>query len=279
MIYTEVTITISGDITTGSGITIAELAEAGFESFEETSTGVRAWVPSPQFSDDRVRDLTVFTSDEFNGSDYSVKEIAEANWNSRWEENYPDVSIGKFCHIRAPFHQSSGNYRYEIVIEPKMSFGTGHHETTRLVAGAMENIDFSGKRVLDLGCGTGVLAILASRMGAGEITAVDIDEWSVTNSRENCINNGCTNITVLHGDISVLPENSVYDIILANITRNVLTGYMKNFGLMLADNGSLITSGFYRSDLDVISEAAGREYLSLTGSMTEKEWTVALFTK
>ncbi|MFN2378803.1 MAG: 50S ribosomal protein L11 methyltransferase [Bacteroidales bacterium] len=279
MVYTEVTITIPGNITTGSGITIAELAEAGFESFEETSTGVRAWIPAPHFSNERVRDLTVFTSDEFTGSDYSVKEIAEANWNSIWEENYPDVSIGRFCHIRALFHQSSGNYKHEIVIEPKMSFGTGHHETTRLVAGAMENIDFSGKRVLDLGCGTGVLAILASMMGAGEITAVDIDEWSVINSRENCINNGCTNITILHGDISVLPENKVYDIILANITRNVLTGYMKNFGLMLAGDGSLITSGFYRSDLDVISEAAGRESLFLAGSMTEKEWTMALFTK
>lgn len=279
MVYTEITITISGDIITGSGIAIAELAEAGFESFEETPEGVKAWIPAPDFQPDLIRGLTLFTSDRFKGSEYSIKEIAEANWNSRWEENYPDVSIGSFCHIRAPFHESTGNYRYEIVIEPKMSFGTGHHETTRLVAGAMESIDFREKKVLDLGCGTGVLAILASMMGAGVITAVDIDEWSVINSRENCIVNGCTNITVLHGDISVLPEKERYDIILANITRNVLSGYMNHFARMLTDGGLLITSGFYRSDLEILAEAASREDLSLAGSISEKEWTTALFTK
>jgi ribosomal protein L11 methyltransferase len=279
MIYTEVTITISGDITKGSGIAIAELAEAGFESFEEIPSGVTAWIPSPLFSEDEIRNLTVLTSSEFSGSEYSVKVIEEANWNFRWEENYPDVAIGNFCHIRAPFHQSSGSFRYEIVIEPKMSFGTGHHETTRLVAGAMETIDFRGKKVLDLGCGTGVLAILASMMGAEEITAADIDEWSVINSRENCIVNGCTNITVLHGDISIVPDKEVYDVILANITRNVLTDYMNHFARMLATDGFLITSGFYRSDLNIVSAAAARENLSLAGKMREKEWTMALFTK
>ena len=279
MAYQEVKIKIAGDIQTGREITIAQLAEAGYESFEETPEGVNAYIPENKYDEKAVKSLVVMVNDLFKGSGYSSGVIKTVNWNQEWEKNYEPVEVGKFCYIRALFHPESGKHRHEIIIQPKMSFGTGHHSTTWLMINAMEKIDLNNKKVLDLGCGTGVLSILASRKGAKEVDAIDIDEWSVTNSIENISLNRAANITVTEGDISAVSPGKSYDIILANITRNILTGYMENFHELLNRGGVLLISGFFRSDLEGITEKAGETGFKPVGSNSKKEWTVAQFNK
>lgn len=260
----------------GTEVFIAALAELGFESFEETETGVRAYIQEPLWNEDSFLQLPYLKSPEWEVS-YRIEAIAPRNWNAEWERNYTPIQVGSRCTVRAPFHDPPpAGTAYDIVISPRMSFGTGHHQTTYLMLEHLLDLDLAGRAVLDMGTGTGVLAILAGMKGAGPVTAVDIDEWSFENCRENTVDNGQGQIEVLLGDIDLL-EGRYFDIILANINKNVLLDHLPAYGAMLQKGGQLLLSGFYREDLTDLNRAAGKEGLSYLDSREKDGWTAALY--
>src|SRR5690606_277522 len=202
-----------------SDILIAELGDAGFESFVENEDGISAYIQQNDWSETILDDIQILNSEEFSIS-YTKNFIEQVNWNEEWEKNFNPIIVDDVCSVRAPFHEKQ-NTQYDIVIEPKMSFGTGHHETTHMMIQHILKNNMAGKTVLDMGCGTAVLAILAEMKGAKKLDAIDIDNWCYLNSIENAERNNCSNITVLEGDVSLL-EGKSYDVIIANINRNIL---------------------------------------------------------
>ena len=254
------------------------LAEAGYESFVDTETGVLAYIPMVYFNDEILKDIA--NKEIFNGISiqYKKKTIKQQNWNAVWESNFQPVVVMDKCIIKAPFHDVEKTYPYEIIIEPKMSFGTGHHETTSLIIENMLELDFSGKTVLDMGCGTAVLAILASMKKAKHITAIDNDIWAYNNSRENIKKNNISNIEVLHGDASLIKGNN-YDIILANINRNILLEDIKKYALCMHKGSVLILSGIYITDMDVIKSECKKNSLKFDSLREKNKWAAASFIK
>ena len=226
-------------------ILIAELGELGFESFVENETGLLAYILKCEWRDGVLEDLFVCQNPNFEIS-WTSKEIEQQNWNAEWEKNFHPIKVGEKCMVRAPFHEAV-EVDYEIVIEPKMSFGTGQHETTHMRLQHILDTDFSGKSVLDMGCGTGVLAILAKKKGASEVEAIDIDEWCYLNTQENVERNDCTDIKVFQGDSSLL-DGKKYDVVLANINRNILLEDIPIYTTCLKKGGFLFLSGFYLED-------------------------------
>src|SRR5690606_38666275 len=194
MNYLEYNFTVK-PLQPGVEILIAELGFAGFESFVEHEEGVLAYIQKEEWNETILSDVQILTTSEFD-IDFDFKEIEQINWNEEWEKNFSPIVVDNMCSVRAPFHEKS-NVEYDIVIEPKMSFGTGHHETTFMMIQHMLTMDFKGKSVLDMGCGTAVLAILAEKLGATKLTAIDIDNWCYLNSLENVERNSCEQITVL----------------------------------------------------------------------------------
>ncbi len=251
-------------------ILIAELGYAGFESFVENKEGVIAYIQKEEFKEDILDDIFILKSDEFN-IEYQKEEIAQVNWNSEWEKNFNPILIDDTVYIRAPFHNKLPNIKYDIVIEPKMSFGTGHHETTHMMVKHLLNIDFKDKKVLDMGCGTGILAILAEMLGANPIDAIDIDNWCYLNSVENAERNQCENISVFEGDASLL-INKKYDVIIANINRNILLNDIKTYANSLNENGILLLSGFYQEDIPIIDAEVSKFNLELQTIEERKNW-------
>ncbi|HBY66528.1 MAG TPA: 50S ribosomal protein L11 methyltransferase, partial [Flavobacteriaceae bacterium] len=237
----------------GTEILIAELGYAGFESFVETETGVLAYIQKEECVDNVLDEVQIISSEEFT-INYTIKEIAQSNWNAEWEQNFKPIAVGDTCVVRAPFHQERG-LLYEIIIEPKMSFGTGHHETTFMMLQFILENNWKNKTVLDMGCGTAVLAILAEKRGATRLDAVDIDTWCVENSRENVERNNCKQISVALGDATVLPSKPTYNTIIANINRNILLADMATYRRCLKPKGELYLSGFYEQDLPLIKES------------------------
>lgn len=209
---------------------------------------------------------------------YTTTIIEEENWNATWEESFKPISIGDFCYIRAAFHPAPATpFRHEILITPKMSFGTGHHETTRLVIQQMQTLDFTNKTVFDFGTGTGILAVLASQLGATRITAIDNDKWSIENSRENIQSNHCNNIIVSDDDIvSVAENNTSFDIILANINRQILLKYMPQLKKLLLTDGYMIISGFLEEDIPLLQEAIKAHYLNEINTYMDNKWVCIL---
>lgn len=258
----------------GNEILIAELGYAGFESFVEDETGVKAYIQKPDWSSTILDEVQILHSEEFEIS-YSFKEIEQVNWNAEWEKNFPSIEVDDTCIVRAPFHPES-NLEYEIVIEPKMSFGTGHHETTYMMLQHILETDFSKKTVLDMGCGTAVLAILAEMKGAIKIDAIDFDEWCFENSEENIERNNCKNISPYLGDASLL-ENKKYDIIIANINRNVLLQDMPVYRACLEEGGQLFLSGFYSEDLNLIKDTCTNLGFSFVSNKERNNWIAAKF--
>lgn len=258
-------------------ILIAELSEIGFESFDETETGIKAYIQKDAFKIEELKDLQVnsLTNCTIN---YTWQAIKQQNWNAVWESNFEPINIDNQCFVRAPFHKRQENIKYDIIIEPKMSFGTGHHETTSLMLKTMLSMNFEGKKVLDMGCGTGVLAILASLKNAREITAIDIDEWAYENTLENINRNNCSNIDVYKGDASLL-KNKKFDIILANINRNILLSDLQVYSASLIKGGILLLSGIYVQDLEAIQSEAKTQQLVFESYQSKNNWVAALFIK
>ena len=250
-------------------ILIAELGYAGFESFVETEDGVTAYIQKEEWNDAILEDIHILKSDEFKIS-YTFEDIEQVNWNAEWEKNFNPIIVDNECSVRAPFHEKPDT-KFDIVIEPKMSFGTGHHETTHMMIQHILKNDMDGKSVLDMGCGTGVLAILAAMKGANPVEAIDIDNWCYINSLENVERNGALDIKVIEGDASLL-ENKSYDIIIANINRNILLKDMKTYRSCLNQGGHLFLSGFYDSDIPLITEEASTLNLSLKHKIERNNW-------
>ena len=258
----------------GSEILIAELGEKAFESFIETETGIAAFVQKDLWSENILEDIQILENPEFK-IDYTFEEIEQVNWNEEWEKNFEPIDVDGKCHVRAPFHEKT-NAEYDIVIEPKMSFGTGHHETTHMMIQHLLETDLVGKKTLDMGCGTAILAILAEMKGAQPIDAIDIDNWCYLNSIENAERNNCKHISVYEGDASLL-EGKKYDIIIANINRNILLNDMQQYVACLNENGILFLSGFYTEDIPVISESCTSKGLTYVKQFERNNWVALKF--
>jgi len=255
-------------------ILIAELGYAGFESFVETEIGVTAYIQKQEWQEDILQNIYVLTNNEFEIS-YTFNEIEQVNWNSEWEKNFKPIIVDNLCSVRAPFHEKPDT-KYDIIIEPKMSFGTGHHETTHMMLQHIMANNFKGKSVLDMGCGTAVLAILAEMKGANPIDAIDIDNWCYLNSIENTERNNCKNISVYKGDATLL-KNKKYDTIIANINRNILLNDIKTYANCLNNNGSLFLSGFYETDIKIIEAECKKNALSITSKLSRNNWVALEF--
>ena len=250
-------------------ILIAELGLFGFESFVETETGLLAYIPSEEHSEDVINEIQILKSDEFI-VEYSVKTIEQTNWNEEWEKNFTPINVDNKVYVRAPFHDAS-TMDYEIVIEPKMSFGTGHHETTHMMIQHLLDLDLTHKSVLDMGCGTGILAIFAAMKNARPIDAIDIDEWCVENTNENIEKNNCEFISVFLGDAHLL-KNQKYDIIIANINRNILLQDLASYKRCINSNGILLLSGFYTEDEPLLQSKAKELEFEFLKKLERNNW-------
>lgn len=253
----------------GSEILVAELGEKPFESFIETEFGVTAYIQKALWTEDVLEDIFILTSPEFTVS-YTVEEIEQVNWNEEWEKNFEAIDVDGICHVRAPFHEKT-DAQYDIVIEPKMSFGTGHHETTHMMIQHLLETDVTGKKTLDMGCGTAILAILAEMKGAQPIDAIDIDNWCYLNSIENAERNNCSHITVYEGDAALLAGKN-YDVIIANINRNILLDDMQQYVDCLNPGGTLFLSGFYEEDIPVIDASCTEKGLTYVKKHQKNNW-------
>ena len=254
-------------------IMIAELDIAGFDMMLETENGVEAYIEAEKRNSVLV-DSIVKKYGSIKGFHYSWENIQEENWNAEWEKNYEPVVIEGKCIVRADFHQIDGDFEYELNITPRMSFGTGHHATTYLMLSEMMDIDFNGKRVIDAGCGTGVLSILAEKKGAGEILAYDIGEWCVENTLDNIAKNNCKNIQVELGTIDTVARSGTYDVLLANINKNVLLADIPQYAESLKKGGILLLSGFFVTDISDLENQANQNNLTVEHKDQKDGWAV-----
>jgi len=257
---------------------INALGKIGFDTFEEVDFGFKAYIPSDDFNQDRLDETLSFFKEMFSFS-YEINLIPQKNWNEVWESNFEPIVVADKTFVRATFHQPKPEYPYEIVIDPKMAFGTGHHQTTSMMLELMLENDFQNKKVLDMGCGTGILAIMASKLGASEITAIDYDPVCYSSTVENSQLNSITNIKVLCGSKEILPDEN-FDIILANINRNILLDQMECYGKSLIVEGEIFFSGFYESpDFDIIAAEASKYGMKYVNHKTRMDWVAAKFIK
>ena len=253
----------------GSEILIAELGEKAFESFTETETGIDAFVQKELWDETILDDIFILQSEEFN-INYTFEEIEQINWNEEWEKNFEPIEVDGKCHVRAPFHPKT-EAEFDIVIEPKMSFGTGHHETTHMMIQHLLEMDVNGLKTLDMGCGTAILAILAEMKGAQPIDAIDIDNWCYLNSIENAERNNCKYITVYEGDAALLQDKK-YDLIIANINRNILLNDMQSYVDCLNAGGTILFSGFYEEDIPFIDNSCTEKGLTYIKKFQRNNW-------
>ncbi|RXR19375.1 50S ribosomal protein L11 methyltransferase [Flavobacterium amnicola] len=253
----------------GSEILIAELGELPFDSFIETESGFSAYILKDLWNENILADIYILENPEFKIS-YSFEEIEQVNWNAEWEKNFDPIDVDGLCHVRAPFHEKT-NAPFDIVIEPKMSFGTGHHETTHMMIQHLLEMDVTGMKTLDMGCGTAILAILAEMKGAKPIDAIDIDNWCYLNSIENAERNNCQHISVYEGDATLLKDKK-YDLIIANINRNILLNDMQTYVDCLNPGGTILFSGFYEQDIPFIDASCTEKGLTFVKKIQRNNW-------
>jgi len=258
----------------------AVLGEVGFESFVEQEGGIAAYIQTALYDEEALKSAL----DSFPLADttltYTYKEAEDKDWNEEWEKNFfQPIVIGNRCVIHSTFHHDVPQAEYDIVINPQMAFGTGHHETTSLIIGELLEADLQGKALLDMGCGTSILAILARMRGAAPCTAIDIDEWCVRNSLENIELNHVDNISVFQGDASILPDKGPFDVVIANINRNILLNDMKHYVARMNPGARLFMSGFYTDDIPAIREEAERNGLRFVHHKEKNRWAAVQFEK
>jgi ribosomal protein L11 methyltransferase len=268
--YIEITINTSNQ--EQRELLIAMLSNEGYDGFEEIDNAIKACIPEAHFNQELLQQTLL----PFQLS-YTQQLIAPRNWNAEWESGYQPVIVESFAAVRAHFHQPITNVTHELIITPKMSFGTGHHATTWQMMNLMQDVDFDNKKVFDFGCGTGVLAILAEKLGATEILATDIDEWCIENTVENAVMNSCTKIKAIQNDIP--PSNEMFDVILANINRHILLQFMEELASILQPNGYLFLSGFYADENSLLIDEAAKYQLQLIKTSERHNWSSLILQK
>lgn len=277
MNYIKVTFTITPYNSIASELFMAKLGAMGYESFAETERGFDAYISMDEFKPDELTSISI----PIPGVSYSYisSEIEDQNWNKVWEEQYfKPIKIGKDVLIRGTFHEKTEAVKYDLIIDPKMAFGTGHHETTGLMIQHLLEIECKGLRVLDMGCGTGVLGILCAQMGACMVVGIDIEEWAYHNALENCELNNVVNMKVIHGDASAIGNNK-FNLIIANINRNILLNDIPHYTAALTNGGILLLSGFYENDIPAIEEVVTRQGLSQHSSKIDNHWAALAYRK
>ena len=274
VIYLEVTVRLS-PLIPWREVMIAEMGSVGFEGFEETSSGFKAYIPKNEYREKSFKQIAVFSQDGLS-IDWNTLDIAPENWNSAWEQNFTPTRIGDRCVIRADFHLPE-KAEFELIITPKMSFGTGHHETTQLMVLLLLETDCHQKSIVDMGTGTGVLAILSEKKGATNILAIDNDPWCIENTLENIATNQCKNIRTKLTD--QLSETLLFDSVLANINRNILLEQMDAYAKALKPEGNLLLSGFYVEDLGIIRSKCESLGFRFIRNFEKNNWVAALFNK
>jgi ribosomal protein L11 methyltransferase len=278
MDYNKITIRINPFEEWLRDVLTAQLGEIGYDSFVETETGVEAYIPAARYHEDNLFEVIKSFEEDFT-FEVGSEIIKSQNWNEVWEKNYfKPLVINNECVIRAPFHTDFPKAKYEIIIEPNMAFGTGNHETTTMMIETILENDMKKMKILDMGCGTGILGILASMKGAKNVTAIDIDEWSYTGAKENARLNQIENMEVKLGDASLLGKEK-FDIIFANIHKNVLLNDIKAYSDVLQFEGLLIVSGFYREDIPEIKTKAESLGLKDSGFKSKNNWVAHAFKK
>ena len=276
MKYFEVTFQIESDFEFINDVLSRKLGEIGFESFLEQGDALLAYIPKDNY-DSKLIDEIILNFPIEGCFNYSVKEMEDKDWYEEWEKNFfQPIIIDDKCVIRSSFHQGTPKLEYEIIINPQMAFGTGHHETTSSVIRHLLEIDLKGKTVLDMGCGTSILAILASMRGAKDLLAIDIDDWCIRNSEENLLLNNIQNVTVELGDAQTIGDRH-FDFIIANINRNILLRDMPYYVKSLNKKGSLLMSGFYSEDIPMIEAEANRLGLKKISVKEKNNWVAVLF--
>jgi len=259
-------------------ILIAELADIGFNTFEDAADGFAGFIDQASFSEADLKTTLLQFEGAFEYA-YTITEIAAENWNEEWEKNFEPLIISDQCYVRATFHQPQPQYLYEIVIDPKMAFGTGHHQTTTMMMEYILSAELHDKTVLDMGCGTGILAILASKRGAGPLVAIDYDEVCYQSTLENAALNNAGNITAVWGGKEVILDTT-FEVILANINRNILLDQIAVYAKVLVAGGSIYFSGFYEvPDLEMISKECEKYDIHYVNHKKNGEWVAAHFQK
>ena len=253
----------------GNEILVAQLSNLGFEGFIEKSDGIEAYIMDKYYKESLLEEVQILRNTKFS-IQFSFKKVEPINWNSKWESSYDPVIVNNKCIVKAPFHQTFG-YDYEIIIHPKMSFGTGHHETTNMMIQLILDNQLLNKSILDVGCGTAILSILAEKRGAQSIYAVDIDEWSYENSLENIKLNKCKKINIFKGDI-YLVKHKKFDVIMANINRNILLEQIPQYVSCLNDDGFLFLSGFFEDDVSKFKLKIASLNLTLCSKISKNGW-------
>ena len=278
MKYFEVTFTTSPCNETVNDVVSALAGEIGFESFVEWENGVQAYIQQSLFDEEALKAMVAEFPLPDTKIEYTIVEAEDKDWNEEWEKNFfQPIVIGDRCCIHSTFHKDTPQTEYEILINPQMAFGTGHHETTSSIISELLEADLQGKSVLDMGCGTSILAILASMRGAGPITAIDIDDWCVNNSRDNIALNGIDNITVEWGDANLLKGREPFDVIIANINRNILLADMAQYAACMHSGSELYMSGFYVQDIPVILEKAESLGMEFIHHREKNNWAAVKF--
>ena len=278
MKYLEVTFTTRPCNETVNDVVSALAGEIGFESFVECEGGIQAYVQQTLFDENALKEMVAEFPLPGTTIEYIIKEAENKNWNEEWEKNFfQPIVIGDRCCIHSTFHKDTPKTDYEILINPQMAFGTGHHETTSSIISELLDADLEGKSVLDMGCGTSILAILASLRGAGPVTAIDIDDWCVNNSRDNIALNNLSNITVELGDAGLLKDQKPFDVIIANINRNILLADLPQYAACMHPGSEIFMSGFYVQDIPFIRKKAESLGMEFVHHREKNNWAAVKF--